>query len=176
MPKVIRPMITLLKLTAPLLLLFSLCPALVAQEKVLTPEQVQQLVFSQLKGFSDDGNARAKLIQIGNIQYSLCEKKFVNGKQKIRILLFDYKDAPIMYNQATKVWQNYAPVITDSATLRPLWMANCSGWESYRKGSNTSQVYLGICDRFFLNVTGEGVDLETMRVVIGQFKFEQFPK
>ena len=147
-----------------------------AQEKVLSPEQMQKLIPVEVKGFEDDGDVRSKLIQIGTIQYSLCEHNFVHGKQKIRVLLFDYKDAPIMYSQATKVWQNYTPVISDSETLRPLSMTNCSGWESYRKGSNTSQVYLGICDRFFLNVTGEGVDFETMKSVISQFKFEQFLK
>jgi hypothetical protein len=152
----------------------SLCSK--AQDKVLTPEEMQALVFSQIKGYSDDGTARSKLIQIGNIQYSMCERKFISGKQKIRILLFDYKEASIMYNQATKVWQTYTPVITDSATLRPLWMTNCSGWESYRKSNNTSEVYLGICNRFFLNLTGEGVDLDKMKEVLGQFKFEQFPK
>ncbi len=147
-----------------------------AQNKPLPPEEMQQLVMSRIHGYEEDGDVRSKLIQIGNLQYSLCERKFIRGAQKIRVLLFDYKNAPIMYSQATKVWQHYAPVISDSTTLLPIGMTNCSGWESYRKGNNTSQVYLGICDRFFLNVTGEGVDLEAMKEIIGLFKFEQFPK
>jgi hypothetical protein len=33
-----------------------------------------------------------------------------------------------------------------------------------------------MCERFFLTLTGEGVDLQALKQILGKFNFEQFPK
>lgn len=81
-----------------------------------------------------------------------------------------------MYSQAMRKWNNSDPVESDSLILRVVKMDNCSGWESYSKQSGTSQIFLGICDRFFLNLTGEKVELEKLKEVVKEFKLDKFPK
>ena len=147
-----------------------------SQGSVLSPEEMRKLVPARVEGFREEDNIKGKLIQIGNLRYSLCEHRFSKGKQMIRVLLFDYKDAPIMYSQATRDWKNFFPVTSDTTILRPFGMEFCKGWESFNKRNNFSQIYAGICDRYFLNLTGEGVELETLKGVFNQFHFEQFPK
>jgi hypothetical protein len=53
---------------------------------------------------------------------------------------------------------------------------NCAGWESFNKQNKTSQLFLGICDRFFLTVTGENMELMELRKIIDEFPLEEFPK
>ena len=72
------------------------------QDGILSPEQMKLLVPHYLKGFNQDLDVKAKVVKVGDLQYSLCEQKFSSGKQQVRILLFDFKKARIMYNQAIK--------------------------------------------------------------------------
>ena len=164
------------KLTLYLVFNFSIT-IMQAQDKVLSPEKMQRLIPDRINGFYHDDEIKGRLIKVGNLQYSLCEHRFWKGKQTIIILLFDYNDAQIMYIQATKAWTEYTPIVSDSIILRSVdTMTNCIGLESYRKDSNMSQIYLGIYDRFFFSITGEGVDLEALKVVLSQIDFEKFPK
>ncbi|HEY3429161.1 MAG TPA: hypothetical protein VGK39_00710, partial [Cyclobacteriaceae bacterium] len=97
-------------------------------------------------------------------------------QQAIKVLLFDYKDAPIMYNQATKSFSSFAITESDSMISRPIVMKDCSGWESYNIHRRNSQILLGVCDRFFLTIEGTNVDLESLKKIVQTFKFETFPK
>ena len=115
-------------------------------------------------------------MQVGALTYSLCEKNFEAGNQSIKILLFDYKEAPIMYDQAMRGWNNLYPVESDSLIQRAVRMTNCTGWESYNKHQKTSLIILGICDRFFLTMTCQNVELETLQEIIQSFQLEKFPK
>jgi hypothetical protein len=146
------------------------------QEKILSPEEIKKLIPDYLKGFNHDADVKAKLIKVGNIQYSMCEHRFSKGQRNVRVLLFDYKEALVMYNQATKEWRNFSEILSDSLTQRSIRMTNCTGWEFYDKRSKTSQVQLGIHDRFFLELRGEEVELEIINTYLDDFKFDLFPK
>lgn len=146
------------------------------QKPILTSQELQQLTPPYINGFQRGQEPKGKLIQIGNLQYSMCEQNFTNGKQRIKVLLFDFNDAGIMYKQATNKWKNFLPILTDSVTLQPVTMNNCSGWQSYKKSSNTSEIYLGVCDRFFLTLIGESVELEIINKYLDEFRFDLFPK
>lgn len=116
-------------------------------------------------------------MKLGTIQYSMAERNFIAGNERsIKILLFDYKEASIMYNQATRKFNTFTPVESDSVILRALTMRDCTGWESFNVQQKNSQIHLGICNRFFLSVEGTGVDLQTLKQVVQSFKFETFPK
>ena len=70
--------------------------------------------------FSRDGEIKGKLMKVGDLHYSLCEHRFRNrDSQKLRVLLFDFKEARIMYDQATRDWVNYAAIKNDSIVRGP---------------------------------------------------------
>jgi len=147
-----------------------------AQEKAMLPGQLQKLVPDNINGYNHDEEVKGKLMQIGNLQYSFCEHRFSKKNQNIKVLLFDYKEAPVMFNQVTKGWNAYEPVDSDSIILRSVIQPHVAGWESYQRASNSSQVKLTINSRFFLNIAGENVDLEVLKEVLSHFDFEKFPK
>ncbi len=144
-------------------------------QNVLTAEEISKLVPSEFKGYYEDGDSKGSLIKMGDIRYSLCERRFFRSKQKIKILLFDYKEAPIMYKQAMRKW-NKEIVETDTLILRHIERENCTGWESYNKQAGTAQIFLGICDRFFLMISGENVELTSLQGVLATFPFQTYPK
>ncbi|NBP70691.1 MAG: hypothetical protein EBU52_18375 [Cytophagia bacterium] len=51
---------------------------------------------------------------------------------------------------------------------------NYTGWETYNSKAATSQIFLGIADRFFLMLSAEHVDLVTLQQILPNFKFESF--
>ncbi len=146
-------------------------------EDILPAEKIIELIPDKVKDFYLIDDAQSKLIKVGTLRYSMAEKNFsANNKRSIKILLFDYKEAPIMYNQATRKFSTFTPVESDSLIMRSVLMADCTGWESYNVNRKNSQILLGVCNRFFLTVEGTNVDLEFLKKVVQNFKFETFPK
>jgi hypothetical protein len=145
-------------------------------DRVLTPEKIIALIPDRIKGFVQTEDPKARQTRLGDITYTLCEKKFGNGKRSIKILLFDYKEAPIMYNQVMREWGSRTLVDTDTLVFRSLIMQNCSGWESYNGNNKRSQIFLGICDRFFMMMTGENIDLEVLKRAFQEIPLKNFPE
>lgn len=161
--------------TLPIIALFLL--TFQSPDKILGPEKIIKLIPATVSDFHANGDAKSKVIKLGNIQYSMAEKNFSAYKERsIKILLFDYKEAPIMYKQATRKWSTFTAVENDSLIMRPAIMTDCTGWESYNVHKKNSQIMLGVCDRFFLTLEGTNVELETLNKVVQNFKFETFPK
>jgi hypothetical protein len=160
-----------------IVILLSCVSSLYAQsDKVLSSDKILRLVPNRIKGFQQLVDPKAMEMKLGTIAYTLCDKKFEDGKRSVKILLFDFKEASIMYNQATREWKDQSVIESDSIIQRSVIMTNCSGWESFNRQSKTAQIFLGICDRFFLTITGENVELEELRKVLGEFKLSEFPK
>jgi hypothetical protein len=147
-----------------------------AQVADLRPEEMLKLLPSTIDGFSPTGKFRSKQMKVGTITYTLCEKKFNVGTRSIVLLLFDFSHADIMYKQAMKTWNEAHPVETDSIVLRAVALDNCTGWESYRKRTRQSQIFLGICGRYFLNMTGDQVALPELKLVFKDVALDKFPK
>jgi hypothetical protein len=146
-------------------------------DRILSAEKIIELIPDKIQGFTLNGESQSKVIRMGTLQYSMAEKNFTAPrKQSVKILLFDYKEAPIMFNQATRKFKTFTPVESDSLILRSVYMNDCTGWESYNIHRKNSQILLGVCNRFFLTVEGTNVDLETLKRVVQGFKIENFPK
>lgn len=141
---------------------------------MLSPEKLSALIPARIKGFTPE-EAIGKQMKLGTLVYVIGERNFSAYKKSVKILLFDFKGAPIMYNQAMRRWDNQE-ILSDSIVVRGLHVTDCSGWESYHRQTSTSQVFLGICDRYFLTITGTNVDLDVLKDILAQIKPEQFPK
>jgi len=145
--------------------------------KILPPGKIIKLIPNKISGFYLSADPQSKLIKLGTLQYSMAEKDFAaNRKRSIKILLFDYKEAPVMYNQATRKWTTFSTVESDSLIRRPTNMENCIGWESYDAARRNSQILVGIFNRYYLTVEGTNVDLEFLKKVVSDIKLDTFPK
>ena len=159
-----------------LLFVLSVCGLSLNAQQALTPEEIGKLLPVYVKGFQQKGEPINKSIRLGEIKYVIAEKSFVKHGQHVKILLFDFKEAPIMYAQAMRKWKNVTVVKTDTLILQPVILENCSGWESYSQRSHSSQIFLGVGERFCVTLTGEGTELESLRSVLTHIKLENFPK
>lgn len=148
-----------------------------ADVNILSADKIIELIPSKISGFYSSADPISKVIKLGTLRYTVAEKTFgASKKRSVKILLFDYKEAPIMYNQATRKFNTFTPLESDSLILRSVVMKDCTGWESYNVHQKNSQILLGICNRFFLTIEGTGVDLEALKMIVRQFRFETFPK
>ena len=164
-------------ITITLLLIFLNTPIVCAQKtKTLSPTKISKLVPSKLKGYHQKGDVKSTNIQLGNLTYSLSDRSFERGKQSIKILLFDYVEAPIMYDQAIRKWSTMTPVESDSIIFRRLHSSDSTAWESYSAVSQHSQIIMGINRRFFLTLDAESMNLYELRQILMNFEFEKFPK
>jgi hypothetical protein len=145
--------------------------------QTLSPDEVINLLPAKINGFRLNAEPQGKLIKLGTLQYCMAEKKFsASANRSVKILLFDYKQAPIMYSQATKKWMNYGVIESDSIIQRPVILTECVGWESNNAARKNSQILVGIYNRFYLTIEGTNVDLQFLRTVLQEFKIETFPK
>lgn len=148
-----------------------------AQERpVLMPEEIVKLIPEKFPGFTAEGRAKTRLIKIGTLSYSLVERSFKKSRKKIKILLFDYNNALIMYSQATGKWKDIPDVENAFTVNRFIELPDCIGRESFNVADGTTQILLGVCDRFYLTLAGEHVDLETLRSLVPLFNLAAFPR
>lgn len=148
-----------------------------AQERpVLLHEEIRKLLPENIEGFAAQSKPVTRVVKIGTLSYSLAEQSFSKSKRKIKILLFDYNNALIMYSQATGKWKDMPTIESDSVISRYIELPDCIGRESFNKINNTSQILLGVCDRFYLTLAGERIELETLRSIISLFDLSKFPR
>ena len=161
------------------LVLLACSPEIFSQNEIeiLSTDKIIKLIPNKIIGFRLRTDPRSKLMKLGTILYSMAEKDFSASKNRsIKILLFDYKEAPVMYNQATGKWTTFSTIETDSLIRRPTKIDNCTGWESYDAARKNSQILVGIFNRYYLTVEGTNVDLEFLKKVVSEFKLDTFPK
>lgn len=143
--------------------------------RVLSPQKINKLVPEKIKGYHIRGESKSSQVSIGNITYSMCERTFASGDRTVKILMFDYADASVMFDQAMKKWGQVPQQESDSIIFRSFTRSPAEGWESYTTGNKHSQLILGISDRFFLTLSGEKMELVELRKFLDYFAFEKFP-
>jgi hypothetical protein len=145
------------------------------QLKVLSAQKISKLLPSKIPGYYLKGIARSSEMKIGTLTYSLCERNFANGKRQIRILLFDYVDAPIMYQQMIRNQSNMTPVESDSIIYKPIEISGGKGWESVNIRANESKLILGLYERYYLSIDGENVDFAEVMNIFNRIDLKKFP-
>lgn len=156
------------------ILLFAIPPSVIAQ--VFTLNDMMKLVPDKISGYRQVDGSKSNELKIGNISYSICQKDFSSGSKHITILLFDFKNAPIMYNQVTREWKKYQTIESDTLTHRSITEANYFGWEYYHPANRSSKISLGISERFYLAIDGKNIPLESLKEVVKLFALESYPK
>jgi hypothetical protein len=156
------------------LIFFACLTSVFAQPKVLSANKINKLVPGKIPGFLLKESKNNQL-EFGTIKYSVCERIFVDRKKTVKILLFDYVEAPVMYTQAMKKWSEMQTTASDSVIFRNTDSSFFNGWESYTAKNNHSQFVLGIHHRFFLTLSGEQMELSELKSVLKKFDFSIFP-
>jgi hypothetical protein len=155
-------------------ILLSFVETSVAQH-ALSADKIGKLLPSKIKGYYPHGEGKNSLITLGKIRYSLAERGFRSRTKTIKFLLFDYVEAPIMYNQAIKKWRDMKTINSDSIVYQPI-ARDSSAWESWSRSSQSAQIVIGINNRFFLNISSEKISLDELRVLVNVLPFDKFPR
>lgn len=166
----------MLKTFATSLLVLNFLMATGQQNKALSTREMSRLLPDRIKGYALQGETKTTQMKIGTLTYTLSEKNFGSGNRSVRILLFDYGEAPIMYQQAMRKRREIGIVETDSLIYRLMDPADSSSWESYSSASKHSQIVKGINNRFFLTMDGDKMELYELKQILMNLDFGKFPK
>jgi hypothetical protein len=143
--------------------------------EVLSANKINRLLPTRIQHYQLK-ESRNDFLKFGSTRYSLCERIFFNKEKTIKMLLFDYGQAPIMYKQAMRKWSEMQTIDSDSAVFRETVSTFFRGWESYMAKTNHAQFVLGINNRFFMTLSGEQLKLEELRSILQDLDFENFPE
>ena len=145
-----------------------------AQPTVLNIEQLGQLTPQKLEGYRSS-EPKGRMLKIGTLSYSMIERTFVHGKKQINIMLFDYHNASVMYRQATQKWKGAEGLDSDARLECAYDLQGQPGWMSFDKINNKSQLALGVQNRFYLVLIGEGMPLDVLEAIAKSFELSRFP-
>ena len=141
--------------------------SLSGEAQVLLPNDLVKLVADDIPGFRlRSDNTKSTHLKLGDITYSMCQKEYTAGSKRIKILLFDFNEAQIMYVQATRGWLLFEALDSEVYNQRQITEKEYFGWETYHIPTNTARVYLGINSRFMMTVETTNVDLESLGEII----------
>ncbi len=146
-----------------------------AQSTVLTLKQLGELAPEKIEGYKMQDQIKGRMLKIGTLSYSMIERTFVHGKKQITIMLFDYNNASVMYRQATQKWKNEEDIETDLVLEQAYEFEKQPGRMHYSKSANKSQIVMGIQNRFYLMLTGDGVAPNDLSSIAKIFDFGRFP-
>ena len=135
---------------------------------------IQFLLPDKVYGYKKHGKQVARKLKIGNIQYDLCEKYFIKDKTEVKLLLFDYADAPIMYTQVMRDREKMIAV--DSVYFSNYSLLEGKAYQSFNPNQKSAQFFAGINERFFLQISCENCSLDFLLPVIQSVRFSEFPK
>jgi hypothetical protein len=166
--------ITLALLTTLQFFAYSVCAQ--SNQEALAPRQLMKLLPDKLKGYEQLEDSKSSEIKIGNITYSLCEKVFNRNKNNVKVLLFDFNNAKVMYDQAVRPWRNAEEVNSDTVKQRHMQWEGNQGWESENTFSKTAQVFVAVNNRFIMSIIGERTDLNDLHEVLNGLDISKFPQ
>lgn len=159
------------------LCLVMICSVSSAQERqTLKPKAIGKLLPERIDRYTLSHDSRSSMMKIGTLRYSLCERIFSKGKQTVKILLFDYVEAPVMLTQSMKRWQEMPTIDTDSITFSKNENEFGDVWSSSHPRLERAQLVMIINNRFFLTVEAEKMTIEQLNDFAKAIDFEKFPK
>jgi hypothetical protein len=145
-------------------------------QEVLAPRQLMKLLPDKLKGYEQLEDSKSSEIKIGNITYSLCEKVFNRNKNNVKVLIFDFNNAQIMFDQMVRPWRGAEEVNSDTVKQRHMQWEGNQGWESENTFSKTAQVFVAVNNRFIMSIIGESSNLNDLHEVLSSLDASKFPQ
>lgn len=149
-----------------------------AQERqTLKPKAISKLLPAKIQGYVVKSDSKSSILTIGTLRYSVCERIFSHRDRTIKILLFDYAEAPVMLNQSVKKWDAMPHIETDSVTFSKRKSEYGEVWESSHPRSMRSQLLMAVNNRFFLTLEAEKIALTELNEFVDKnIILAKFPK
>lgn len=144
--------------------------------KCLTPKQLDRLLPKKIEGFRDETDPRSIQTKVGNLVYTLAERNLKTKTGKVKLLLFDYVEAPVMFQQATKQWTAMPQNTTDSTSFIATLSDSVSTWRSVDRVHGRDQLVITLYKRYLINITSQGLADDQLNQLVRLIEPSKFPK
>ena len=160
-------------------ILFLCCSPLLAfsqGEKALHHSELQKYLPSSVAGYAAEGDPEGVTMEMNDMSYSQAQREYRKGNNELNIILVDYREAAAMYMQSTAMWQGNISVEDDHTKSGTTQVNGYNGWEVYDKDEGSSQLVLGINDRYLVTLSADKMSLESIKSIASSLKLNGLPK
>jgi hypothetical protein len=144
--------------------------------RLLSERELSKLLPQRIKGYSLSQESKTMTVKVGSLTYVLCQHNFTSRGKSIQLLLFDYLEAPIMFSQSLKKWNEMIPVSSDSVFFGKVADSVDHEFHSYTHHGKRAQVVMTIADRFVLHASAEGMTLQELKANLSLIDTSRFPR
>ncbi len=159
-----------------LLTLFNLCIVTgFAQDKAIHYSELQKYLPSELMGYSHSSDPDGSSFEMNGMSYSTAIQKYGKGDSEMDITIIDYHGALTMYSAASMAWSTGMSFEDADQKAEGTEIDGFKGWQVYDKKDKTTQLMIGVKDRYLVTIETQG-DPQFARSVFSKLSLGKLPE
>jgi hypothetical protein len=155
-------------------LLITFCPVL-AQSLTEEEKALEKILPVSFDDYKLEGLPMTVTSRSEDKPYTMSSKNYKKGSSTISIVIFDYKESPMLLKKYTSSWigQN---VDDEKRAISETKVDDLVAWQSYDKIAKDAQLYVNVNSRYLLFISGDNHSVDYLKSVAKLMKLRQLPK
>ena len=160
-----------------IIFLLLLANSYMASGQTQTPEEesLEKILPVSFDEYKRDGVPMTVTSRSEDRPYIMSSQNYKKGNGTISIVIFDYKESPMLLKKYTSSWaaQN---VDDEKKKVSQTSVGDFIAWQSFDKVAKDAQLYINVNDRYLLFLSGNNQSIEYLKSVAELLKLRQLPK
>lgn len=155
--------------------LLTISTCMLAQTLTEEEKALEKILPASFDDYKLDGLPMTVTSRSEEKPYSMSSKNYKKGNSTISIVIFDYKENPMLLRKYTASWigQN---VDDEKRAISETKVDDLVAWQSYDKIKKDAQLYVNVNDRYLLFISGDNHSVDFLKSVAKLLKLRQLPK
>jgi hypothetical protein len=160
-----------------IVLFFGLSIILPGVAQTLTEEEkaLEKILPVSFDDYKLDGLPMTVTSRSEDKPYSMSSKNYKKGTSTISIVIFDYKENPVLLKKYTSSWTGQN-VDDEKRAISETKVDDLIAWQSYDKIEKDAQLYVNVNGRYLLYISGDNHSVDFLKSVAKILKLRQLPK
>ncbi len=146
-----------------------------SQDKAIHYTELQKYLPSELMGYSHSADPDGSSFEMNGMSYSTAIQKYGKGDSEMDITIIDYHGALTMYSAASMAWGAGMSFEDADQKAEGTEIDGHKGWQVYDKKDQTTQLMLGVKDRYLVTIEADG-DPQFARLVFSKLDLSRLPE
>ena len=152
------------------LALMMFAPVPTAPAETVNFRELLPFVDVKIPGWEMDQKPGGSTIKQDNVQISEARASFRSGNRKLEITILDFWGKPMPFLGGLQ----QVEIESSEEQIRTTQVQNFKALETYRPPDKTGDLEISVADRFWVRITGEGLDnLEPLRFAAQQLDLKK---
>ena len=147
-----------------------------AQDGPISYKELQAKFPAKVNGYSPQGEKDGSTLNMSGIHFSTAEWTYAKGDAELNVMFFDYKGSDMMYQQVFSMWNSDLHYESDDEEIKGTKINGFPALVTFSKAERTTNVTVGLYDRYIITVDGNNVSKEEMLAFVKALPFDSFKK